>query len=364
MIIGLVFHHVFTLPGSEFHPRHGIDPSAAYFADYLNGMIHWMTMAAVPCLSVISGYLFFKREKINYSDLLHRRITTVVLPSIAWTSFWFFFAYLTHIWGESRGLFEWLDYDFEKIGPALYVNGAIGVHRLPYAYQFWFVHDLVLTFALCPIIGWLTVRVPWLLPVALIPVWLLDPDIYPFFSPNVLFFFTIGVFAATTRFDLAWLLSFLKPFRWVLGAAFIILVLGRIFQDYHRVLGSYLYLCVLRVFGLLSFVTLMGSLTLHKNNLLSTLRYLSPFSFFIFAFHYPAIEFIRAAIIQLPGQKTEIGILISFFALPLSCVAISIAAAVSLRWLSPQLFSFINGGRAGRDKKANQKQEGALMAAN
>lgn len=349
MISGLVFHHVFTLPGSEFYPRGGIEIGSAHVADYLNGIIHWLTMAAVPCLSVISGYLFFKRDRVNYTDLLHRRITTVLLPSIAWTSFWFFLAYFAYLWGESKGVFEWIDYDFEAIGPGLYIEGVIGINRMPFAYQFWFVHDLVLTFALSPVIGWVIARSPWVLPIALTPIWLLDINIFPFFSPNVLFFFTIGAFAATTRFDLTWLLGYLRPFRWILALVFIVLILGRIFQDYHRVLGSYLYLCVLRGVGLLSFVAMVGSLTLRDNRFLLFLRYLSPFSFFIFAFHYPTLEFIREVILQVPGYDTELGLLVSFFILPLSCIALSMAAALCLRWVSPLLFMFVNGGRAGKE---------------
>ncbi|WP_428820422.1 acyltransferase family protein [Microbulbifer sp. MCCC 1A16149] len=363
MISGLVFHHVFTLTGSGFYPRGGIDVNSAHVADYLNGIVHWMSMAAVPCLSVISGYLFFKRDRVNYSELLHRRITTVLLPSIAWTSFWFFVAYFAYLWGEGKGVLEWIDYDFEKIGLGLYVEGVIGISRMPFAYQFWFVHDLVLTFALCPVIGWVMTRFPWVLPIALIPIWLLDINIFPFFSPNVLFFFTVGVFAATTRFDLTWLLGYLKPLHWVLALVFIVLILGRIFQDYHRVLGSYLYLCVLRGVGLLSFIAVVGSVTLSDNRSLRLLRYLSPFSFFIFAFHYPTLEFIREVIRQVPGYDTEFGLLVSFFILPLSCISISIAAALGLRWLSPLLFTFVNGGRAGKESEQKSTHANGLAVA-
>ncbi|WP_193161093.1 acyltransferase family protein [Microbulbifer hainanensis] len=351
MIIALVFHHVFTLPGSDFYPRHGIDPSTAHIADYLNSIVHWTAMAAVPCLSVISGYLFFRRQRVNYFELLHRRITTVVLPSIAWTSFWFFFAFLTHVWGENNGHFEWVDYDFDTIGPGLYLDGALGISRLPYAYQFWFVHDLVLTFALCPVIGWLTARAPWVLLMGLGLIWIFHVDIYPFFSPNVLLFFSVGAVAATTRFDFDWALRVLRPFRWVIGLSFVALLLGRMFQDSHRVLASYRYLCLLRGTGLLTFILLMSSLTLRDNLVLRVLRYLSPFSFFIFAFHFPTLGFIKDVIFKIPGFDSEIGMLVFFLVLPVSCVAISMVAALSLRWLSPSLFAFVNGGRADEGKQ-------------
>lgn len=346
MIIALVFHHVFTLPGSEFYPRNGINPSSAHIADYLNSLIHWVSMAAVPCLSVISGYLFFRRQHRNYFELLHRRITTVVLPSIAWGSFWFFCAFLIYTWGTNNGGFEWIDYDFDNIGPMHYFNGVLGISRLPFAFQFWFVHDLVLTFTLSPVIGWLATRAPWILLIGLGVVWMLRFDLYPFFSTNVLFFFVIGAVSATTRFHLSWTLNFLKPFRWVIGLGFIVLLCGRIFQDYHRILSTYQYLCLLRVAGLLSVILLIGSIALRENFTLHVLRYLSPFSFFIFAFHYPTIEFIRAVIIRIPGYDSEIGMILSFFLLPVSCVAISVGAALCLRWLSPSLFEFVNGGRS------------------
>ncbi|WP_226702514.1 acyltransferase family protein [Microbulbifer elongatus] len=347
MIIGLVFHHVFTLTGSEFYPRHAIDPSTAHIADYLNSLIHWMAMAAVPCLSVISGYLFFRREVVNYFQLLHRRITTVLLPSIAWSSFWFFLAYLAYIWGARNGHFGWLDYSFNQMGPKLYLDGALGIGRLPYAIQFWFIHDLVLTFALCPVIGWLASRLPLVFLLVLGGVWGFRGEFSPFFSPNVLFFFSVGAVAATTRFDFDWVVRILSPFRWIIGVAFVSLLVGRMFQDAHSLLASYKYLCLLRAVGLLAFILLMNSLTLRDNIALRILRYLSPFSFFIFAFHYPALEFIREIVREVPGYDSEFGMLVFFFALPALCLAVSVIMAQGLRWLSPSLFMFVNGGSSG-----------------
>ncbi len=359
MIIALVFHHVFTLTGSSFYPREGLDTATAHIADYMNSIIHWSSMAAVPCLSLISGYLFFRRANINYFNQLHRRITTVVLPSLFWTSSWFFFAYLIHTWGKSHGYFDWLDYDFDRFGPKLYLNGTLGINRLPFAYQFWFIHDLVLTFMLCPLIGWLIRRIPWVVLTATGLIWMLNVNIQPFFSTNVLFFFILGALSATTRFDLEWCFNFLKPFRWLIGLVFVALLLGRIFQSVHHVFASYPYLCLLRGVGLLVFMLAIRSLTSRDNAILRTLRYLSPLSFFIFAFHYPTLEFIRAIVRAIPGHDSEMGMLFFFFALPTTCVGITFLTALFLHWLSPPFFKFINGGRSIKvgDKKIMAQPE-------
>jgi len=363
MIVALVFHHVFSLPGSEFDPRNAIDPNTAHIADYLNSMIHWIAMASVPCLSVISGYLFFKRSRIAYLSLLHRRFFTVVLPSIAWTTFWFFFAYLIFIWGQGTGYFRWIDYGFEQIGPELYLDGALGISRLPYAYQFWFVHDLVLTFILTPVIGWFTARAPWILLAVLGSVWALNIDVNPFFSINVLFFFSLGSVSATTRFDLSWSIHLVKRLRWIVSVSFVAVLLGRMFKDHHDVLGSYLYLCLLRGAGLLAVILLISSLTLRNNFWLRVLRYLSPFSFFVFAFHYPTLEFIKAAARKFPGFDSEMGMIAMFFMVPLTCVVISLTVAVTLRWLFPRIFSFINGGRATGEKSPGYASQSAVAPA-
>lgn len=347
MIISLVYHHLFQLPGSEFYPRDSLNVATAHIADYLNAVIHWSSMTAVPLLSIISGYLFFhrRRSNVNYFHLLHRRISTVLLPSVAWTSAWFLVVLLYFLWAQPYGLADWIGFDFERWNARHYLNGALGLTTNPLAYQFWFIHDLILTFVLTPVIGFCAGRFPVLFSVLLIPGWILGFVLPPFFSNNVLFFFSLGAIMATNRIGLGHVYEQLQEQRWLIYSGFCLLLLGRIFHDVLPVLGSESYLCLLRLAGVMTAFILLYPLAQKETKVIGLLITLSALSFFIFAFHLPTLDLLKFLASRLSFSGTEMGVLASLLLLPPLCIVLSVAIAYGIRWLSPPLFLFINGGR-------------------
>ena len=61
MIFGLVWHHLFEIPGSTHSPRVSLQGVTHFVPEMLNTYVHMAMMTAVPVLSVISGFLFFRR---------------------------------------------------------------------------------------------------------------------------------------------------------------------------------------------------------------------------------------------------------------------------------------------------------------
>jgi len=74
--------------------------------------------------------------------------------------------------GQKYGLFGWMNYDFDKFTGLTLLNGIVGYDQNPFALQFWFVHDLILTLLLSPVVYHLlrTTKL-WALPV-MFAVWL------------------------------------------------------------------------------------------------------------------------------------------------------------------------------------------------
>lgn len=348
MIIGLVFHHLFAIPNSEFFPRRGLDSETLSLANLLNGLIHWGTMAAVPLLSIISGYLYFARAKVQHAALLKKRIKSILLPSLVWTSFWLSFGYVLAKMGRPYDLFQWLDYGLlaNSFSWLTLLNGIIGVTEHPLAYQFWFIHDLLLTLLLAPIIGWLSKRAGLGFILILTAVWLLDAVPFPFFSANVLYFFCLGALFAIRGHNLASVAEAGLRWRKIFLGLFCFLLLTRIGQEWHPLFASYQWLCLLRLAGVATLGLYIYSQLQQPNSLTQRISAYSPYAFFIFATHYPAIDLFKILFEYLPGQPLALGQFLSLLIIPIATVTFCILSARIVAWISPRTFAFLNGGKA------------------
>lgn len=345
MTIGLVFHHLFAIPNSDYFPRQSLTMDTLTLANVLNGLGHWTTMAAVPLLSIVSGYLYFGRPIVQHRLLLTRRIRSIILPSLAWTSLWFAVGYLLVTAGRPYGLFQWLDYGFENLRWHTPLNGIIGVTRAPLAFQFWFIHDLVLALILAPLIGLLLKRWAIGLLIALSGLWLFNAIPYPFFSGNVLYFFVLGAFLATRSTSLVALAQSAQRWQLIIASVFTLLLVARLVQDLHPAFASHLWLCLLRLAGVATLGVFIYQQLQRPDSWMQRLSNCSPYAFFIFASHYPLIEFFKVVVERIPLQDSAVGQNLSLVLIPTATVITCIIAAkITARYL-PRLFSFVNGGR-------------------
>ena len=194
MIAGLTFHHMFEIPNSRFYPRDSLAEFSYFVPDLLNGFVHMAFMAAVPILSVISGFLLLRRPELDFARLLRKRFFSVAVPSWIWSGLWLVVAYVMFRTGQGHGWFEWANYHFEAFDLKALANGIVGLDEYPFAFQFWFVHDLILTLALSPLIYWLLKTLDWPFLLLASLIWLIGVVPPPFYSLNVLYFFCLGAY--------------------------------------------------------------------------------------------------------------------------------------------------------------------------
>ncbi len=348
MIIGLVFHHLFTIPNSGFFPRNSLDENFFNLANLLNSLIHWTAMTAVPLLSIISGYLYFNRPNVQHKTLLLKRLHSVFLPSVAWTTIWFVFAYTMVIVGRPYGLFGWLDYNFANFTWLTILNGVFGITEQPLAFQFWFIHDLVLTLILAPLISWLIQRFDKWYVLALMSIWLINKVPMPFFSLNVLFFFTLGAFVSKRSIKLEVLLSIAKRWQVPIIGFFIVMLFTRSFFNLHPLFASEIWLSILRLVGVVTVSIILFTILQRQHWWLLKLSEYSPYAFFIFATHYPVIEFFKILYMRIPLQGTATGQLLTLLSIPILTTMSCILSAKVLARFFPGLFLFLNGGRASQ----------------
>lgn len=366
MICGLVFHHLFEIPGSTHSPRLSIDGVEHFVPEFINAFFHMAFMTAVPLLSVISGFLFFHRPHIDYRDLYVRRFHSVALPSWLWSAFWLGFAYLLFAMTGDR--FRWVNYGFDDPTAMTFVNGIFGATREPFAFQFWFVRDLLLTLALAPLIHLALRLLGWrLLPLIGI-AWLLIPDPPLFFSGNVPVFFTIGAWLTLPQSPpLRSVLPKLCESRWLLctvfAAALVCRVMSHLFGPLDAFLQGHAYLCLLRLLGALTVAALVYRLVTSAEATTRWLDRYSGCSFFIFAMHFPLIELVQELVVQVPGHATALGMFCSWLLVPLLTIVLSVMVALLFERHLPVLFGLLNGGRGSAGPQTRERRVAAPRGA-
>ena len=96
LIMGLVLVHFGSFPDSSLDPFQGVVNPEHFISASINSFFLYFFLSAVPVLSIISGYLYSQKGKPNYAQALKKRVLTVVLPSITWTSIWLAFAFILY----------------------------------------------------------------------------------------------------------------------------------------------------------------------------------------------------------------------------------------------------------------------------
>ena len=350
MIAGLTVHHLFDIPGSAFYPREPLAQYTHLLPDLINGFVHMTFVSAVPLLSVISGFLFFRRAKIDFVALLKKRFFSVALPSWTWALIWVAGLVVAHRITQGAVSPDQVRDLYDNFTPLAFANAVVGVTQAPVAYQFWFVHDLILTLLLSPVI-YLLLRVLGLvlLPI-LFAVWFTGFVPPMFFSFNVVVFFCVGAYLGTPRGPrLSTVLQKVYAWRWLVLPVFVAAIFGQLFSHELGALEPYItdfrYVLLLRVFGVLAFSQLMYGVVLRGGFLKNLLIRYSGYSFFVFAAHFPTIGMLSTIAERLPGTDSAIAFFLMWLLIPALTISACIFAAVILERLMPRVFRLLNGGR-------------------
>ena len=201
--MGLVFVHFSNFPGDALDPFTGVVNPSFVMASSFNSFFTYFFLCSVPVLSAISGYLYCYRGTPIYVTSIKKKIKTLILPYLTWTSIWLLIAFILYSVGKSSNQFTYYDQGFSDYSLMDLLNGIIGITKAPFAFQFWFVHDLVLSILLTPIIipaikklGIIIVIIPFLL-------WILEIEPWGLLSFKVISFFNLGLYVAIKKIELS-----------------------------------------------------------------------------------------------------------------------------------------------------------------
>ncbi|MDH7463673.1 acyltransferase [Chitinophagaceae bacterium 26-R-25] len=340
-IIMVVYIHAFNLQtnmatGSEVIQR-GYN---SFIQDFVS---HGIASFSVPLFFIISGFLYFINMKTGaaseFIQKYKRRFETVVLPYLIWSVLGILFVLLLqsipplrlffsqNLMIKDYSLLDWLD--------NIFIN--------PVQYQFWFLRDLIVLIAISPVIYYLIKYLKVFAVIIFLMIWLLDAQLIVFKSVS-LFFFGLGSFFGIQKIDIEKLS--LKKFSIALGVTWIALICLRTIFTYESYWNYWVYVfhSMIMLLGVITiwsiYDTIVGSTDISTTKLYSLFQY----TFFIFAFHEPALTMCRKISFFVLGRTQAISLAIYFIA-PVLVIITAIACGFLVKKAAPRVYTVITGGR-------------------
>ncbi len=344
LIFGLVYVHFGAYPHLTVDPHNGVTGSTHLFSLSVNSFVLFFFLSSVPLLSAISGYLLCWPGPPSLINAMRKRSMTIVAPSLVWTSFWLLVAYVLYTIGHAHHRFTYYDYGFDDPDLLTILNGTIGVTKTPFAIQFWFIHDLILSLICSPLIYWVLKRAAWPYFAAVFGAWAIGWHPPIFFQLKVLSFFSIGIFLAQRQ----WQPEKRLPWAGVAMLMFLLFILVRLYLP--RYFGNVMpmqsaFELLLRATGAYA---ILGCALIARDKLPSLFKWLaarSGVAYFIFAAHFPLVLQIKQLLGRPSWAATEMGELALWLITPPLTIAVVMFGAKVLQRLLPKLYLFLNGQR-------------------
>ena len=173
---------------------------------------------AVPLFFIISGYLFFRSFRSEwswrgYKEKLHRRIYTLLIPYLIW-NFVGVFGRTQNEYRLGHSLNEYFS-DYTLWGflkhfwqSGLYQKEHLNVLNMTFVTDYpanvplWFVRDLMVMVILTPLFYYLLKKIDCWLPLLLFPLYLLDIRLnVQGFSTVAFFYFSVGAWTSLKDID-------------------------------------------------------------------------------------------------------------------------------------------------------------------
>jgi succinoglycan biosynthesis protein ExoH len=350
LIVGLVFLHYLKFPNSSIWPNAGLDLNEHSVATFVNSVVFFFFLSAVPLLSMVSGWLFFsfgnKDPMQTILARIPRRFNSLYLPLVFWNAVFMATLYCIYKTNMDYPLLAELNVNFSTAGWKDYINGIFALTRRPIAFQFWFVRDLFVTALVSPLFLLVSRRAPWLGALALGTAWICAWPMVIFLRPDVPFFFYLGTLVRQKQLPVA---ISLKAALTVF-TVFIVLVCMRALVPLWVDSGGHIIPTWLRVStALMRFVGVVACWGLLQHMAQSPrgifIGTYSGLAFFLHSAHWPLIAFLKIWLWPLLPAETDFWMLVHDFACVSLTVTIGLGFGILLNRYAPAIFALMNGGR-------------------
>lgn len=335
MVLVLYIHSQFRQTTSDV----GSYPICCFLQQVISGQL---ALFAVPMFFSISGYLFFLGTEAGLPQVwakILRRFNTLLVPYLLAC----LFQPLVFLLAEAIAPQMLVDSSFTQYlcEPWYKVLCRIFIVNppttAPFAYQLWFVRDLILVICCTPLLWWLRQHRWWL--EALLPFLFVLLCCIPTLSPlSALLWFTFGV-CCLDRLGQA------GHWGWYLGA-FVVMIVVRLLRpdlcDSFLLTPLFILLGLVGVWGLYDAIVPSGfDLSSHR-----WLKLACASTFFIYLYHIPLIAVVRRLLVLMLGGASWVYTMVYLVA-PWLILLIMLPIAMLLSRYLPRFYSALVGGRVG-----------------
>ncbi len=292
--------------------------------------------AAVPLFFLISGYLLFRSFEptlAGYLEKLRTRSHTLLVPYLFWnTALLALVALIVRVPQVAPFVLHGLPHTDNVWA---FLGRVYGTGAYPFAFQFWFIRDLIIMVVAAPLVYVVT---RWAGPFVLAVLGVLwAGNIWTYGPPacEAVLFFTLGAYLVQRRID-PFRLDQFWPAVAVLTPGLLLTALlanGSPYADITRHLAAA---------GVVVALLCLSGVAVRMPGLRTLLLALAPASFLLFALHEPLQSILNKLIYRFM-PVSSLGALALYLLLPLLLSALLVALHAALRRLTPRFLSLITG---------------------
>jgi len=327
MLMVVMIHNIFT--SNELGK-----PIFENYELYFHKPLSYITMIAVPMFFMISGYLLFSKIRFNspkYSSILKNKFHTLVIPFILWNSFVFLFYFIGQNLSVTKPFFinnkflNWNNYD--------YIFQTFGLNTFyPISIQFWFIRNLFVFICIYPICRYIKALSIMQFGILFILIYVINTS---FIQIKGFCYFIAGAYLAYNNFNLVKI----DKFKYIIIGMFFITILCNIYFNLPLILPI--------LFGIISLWIIAG--ICEKCNILNKfLIYLSPSTFFLFAFHLIPAGIIRRCYVKVI-HPTTISLIVGYFICLIITLVLSHLIYLILNKYVPKFLIIVCGNRTAKE---------------
>ena len=352
-MILLLFVHSYNLnqrylqPFSIVSERLTVNSFIQYFLS--NGLFRFF----IPVLFSISGYLYAAHDDRGYKRSISKRVRTIVVPYLVWSTAGLAITYILEISSYSREIVratQLLTLPDNRVLIHDYKCYELLLRRivLPVSYQLWFLRVLFIYNLAYPALRWCIVKHTKIIFVILSLFWLSDIG-FIFIEGEGLLFFSVGIWLRKANINIEQPGKWFKPAPWALIFLLVTIIKTILAFKAFIVIGNYVFplLLVLHKIAVFSgYIAawfgsgFMVTWSMKKQWFL----WLSQFSFVIFGLHAPLVAYAINAVLPLVSEIQNYRFLI-YVLLPMGLFIFCIAIGALIRGVFPGLFRILTGGR-------------------
>lgn len=360
LIVGLVFLHYLKFPNSSLWPSIGLDPNEHSVATFVNSVIFFFFLSAVPLLSMISGWLFFSFGNNDPLKTLfertRRRFTSLYLPLVFWNVVYMAVLYSIYKSNIDHQMLGEININFNTAGLKEYINGIFGLTQRPIGFHFWFVRDLFVTALISPLFFLISRHAPWVGAAALGTAWICGWSMIIFLRPDVPFFFYLGTLIRLKHLPVSISLNIAIAVAVIFVGVVCLRALAPLLMDLSgNIIPTWLRITtsLMRIVGVIACWGMLQHMAQTSRGI-SIGKY-GGLAFFLHSVHWPLLAFIKIWLWPFMPEQTDFWMLVHDFACVLLTVMIGLGFGIILNRYIPVAFALMNGGRLLGQTKAYDK---------